>query len=58
MVDRYETTFGIRTIEFTATGGFLLNGQRVPINGVCDHHDLGALGAAINIRALERQIGS
>ena len=48
--------FGIRTIKFTADNGFLLNGKRVPLNGVCDHHDLGALGAAINIRALERQI--
>ena len=55
-VDRYETPFGIRTIEFTADNGFLLNGRRVPLNGVCDHHDLGALGAAINVRALERQI--
>jgi beta-galactosidase len=56
LVDRCETPFGIRTIEFTATNGFLLNGRRVPLNGVCDHHDLGALGAAINIRALERQV--
>jgi beta-galactosidase len=55
-VDRYETPFGIRTIEFTATNGFLLNGQRVPINGVCDHADLGALGSAVNTRGLERQI--
>jgi beta-galactosidase len=55
-VDSYETPFGIRTIKFTADSGFLLNGQRVPLNGVCDHHDLGALGAAINARALERQI--
>jgi beta-galactosidase len=54
--DRYETPFGVRTIEFTATNGFLLNGQRVPINGVCDHADLGALGSAINTRGLERQI--
>ena len=53
---RYETPFGIRTIKFTADNGFLLNGKRVPLNGVCDHHDLGALGAAINTRALERQI--
>jgi len=44
--------FGIRTIQFTSDNGFLLNGRRVPLNGVCDHHDLGALGAAINIRAL------
>ena len=56
LVDSYETPFGIRTIQFTADNGFLLNGKRVPLNGVCDHHDLGALGAAINIRALERQI--
>jgi beta-galactosidase len=56
VVDNYETPFGIRTIQFTANNGFLLNGKRVPLNGVCDHHDLGALGAAINIRALERQI--
>jgi beta-galactosidase len=56
VVDRYETPFGIRTIKFTADNGFLLNGQRVPLNGVCDHHDLGALGSAINSRALERQL--
>jgi len=55
-VDCYETPFGIRTIQFTADNGFLLNGERVPLKGVCDHHDLGALGAAINTRALERQI--
>ena len=56
VVDQYETPFGIRTIEFTVTNGFLLNGQRVPIQGVCDHHDLGALGSAVNTRALERQV--
>ncbi len=55
-IDCYETPFGIRTIQFTADDGFLLNGKRVPLNGVCDHHDLGALGAAINTRALERQV--
>jgi len=56
VVDRCETPFGVRTIEFTADDGFLLNGQRVPLHGVCDHHDLGALGTAINIGALARQI--
>jgi len=55
-VDAYNTPFGIRAIQFTADKGFLLNGKRVPLNGVCDHHDLGALGAAINTRALERQV--
>jgi beta-galactosidase len=56
IVDQVENNFGIRTIEFTATGGFLLNGKRVPLNGVCDHADLGALGSAINTRGLERQV--
>ena len=56
VVDVYETPFGIRTIEFTVDKGFFLNGQHIQLNGVCNHHDLGALGAAINTRALERQI--
>ena len=56
MLDSYETPFGIRTIQFTANNGFLLNGKRVAIKGVCDHHDLGSLGSAINVRALERQV--
>ncbi len=54
--DRYETVFGIRTIKFDRVGGFFLNGEHVRINGVCDHHDLGPLGTAINVRALQRQI--
>jgi beta-galactosidase len=56
VVDRLETPFGIRSIAFTADRGFLLNGERVAIQGVCDHHDLGALGVALNVRALERQL--
>jgi len=56
MIDAYETTFGIRTIKFDVDKGFLLNGEHIRINGVCDHHDLGPLGSAINVRALERQI--
>src|SRR5205823_704766 len=55
--DLVETTFGVRTIEFTKDNGFLLNGKRVPIRGVCLHHDLGCLGAAVNRRAIERQLG-
>jgi beta-galactosidase len=55
-VDTYETPFGIRTIKFDPEKGFFLNGEHVPLNGVCDHHDLGALGSAINVRALERQV--
>ena len=56
VVDSYETTFGVRTIAFTADDGFHLNGRRVQIKGVCLHHDLGALGAAFNLRAAERQL--
>ena len=55
-LDHYETPFGIRTIQFDANQGFFLNGKHVRLNGVCDHADLGALGTAINARALERQI--
>ncbi|MGE5395087.1 MAG: sugar-binding domain-containing protein, partial [Candidatus Saccharibacteria bacterium] len=46
-VDKYTTPFGIRSFEFTADRGFFLNGKPIKINGVCDHHDLGCLGAAI-----------
>ena len=56
VVDETETTFGVRTIQFTPRDGFLLNRKRVKIQGVCDHHDLGALGTAINTRALQRQL--
>ncbi len=56
IIDTYETNFGIRTIQFTADNGFLLNGKRVQLQGVCNHHDLGALGSAFNVRAAERQL--
>ena len=56
VVDTYETPFGIRSIRFTPDQGFLLNGQRVQFKGVCNHHDLGALGTAFNVRAAERQL--
>jgi beta-galactosidase len=56
LVDRVRTVVGIRTASFTADDGFQLNGSRVPIRGVCLHHDLGALGAAFNVRAAERQL--
>lgn len=54
--DNYETTLGIRSIGFDTAKGLLLNGKHIKINGVCNHHDLGFLGAAINRRALERQL--
>ncbi|SEN44224.1 beta-galactosidase [bacterium A37T11] len=56
LVDAYETPFGIRSIRFDADSGFYLNGQYLKIRGVCLHHDLGALGAAFNLRAAERQL--
>ena len=55
IVDEFETEFGIRHIEFKKEG-FYLNGKAVELNGVCMHHDLGPLGAAVNYRATERQM--
>ena len=55
-LDRQSTKVGIRTVSFSKEGGFQLNGQRRKIKGVCLHHDLGPLGAAINKTALIRQI--
>ena len=55
-IDRQTTRMGIRTVTFSKEGGFQLNGVRRSIKGVCLHHDLGPLGAAINKTALIRQI--
>ena len=54
--DEYTTTFGIRTIEMIPDKGFYLNGKKVVFKGVCNHHDLGPLGAAVNEAALRHQI--
>lgn len=56
VIDSYETNFGFRSINFDAAKGFSLNGKPMKILGVCLHHDLGALGAAVNVRAMERQL--
>ncbi len=56
VVDAYNTPFGIRTFKFTTDKGFFLNGKHVEINGVCLHHDLGSLGAAVNKRAIKREL--
>ena len=56
LIDSYETKFGIRTIKWDAEKGLRLNGERLYLQGVCNHHDLGALGSALNFRALERQL--
>ena len=58
VVDRQFTTFGFRTIALSSDSGFSLNGRHVKLNGVCMHHDLGALGAAFNVTALRRQFKS
>ena len=54
--DVYSQTFGIRFFNFDADNGFSLNGKAMKINGVCNHHDLGALGAAVNHCAIQRQL--
>ncbi len=56
IVDESETSFGFRTFEFTANDGFFLNGKHFQIKGVNLHHDHGPLGAAFNLRAMERQL--
>lgn len=56
LVDEYETPLGIRYFSFDPNKGFFLNGESVKIKGVCNHHDLGFLGAAVNTRAIERQL--
>lgn len=56
IVDSYETPFGIRSLKFDPNQGFFINGEHVSLKGVCEHHDLGALGSAVNFRALQRQL--
>ena len=56
LVDEYSTRFGIRTIEIIPEKGFFLNGKLTKFKGVCNHHDLGPLGAAVNDAAIRRQI--
>ncbi len=55
-VDEYTTRFGIRSIEIVADKGFFLNGRHRKFQGVCNHHDLGPLGAAVSVAALRRQL--
>jgi beta-galactosidase len=56
LTDSYETRFGIRELRFDPNQGVIVNGERIYIKGVNQHHDLGALGAAFNTRAAERQL--
>ncbi len=55
-VDIFETRFGIRSVTYDPDKGLLVNGERIAIQGVDQHHDLGALGTAFNVRAAERQL--
>ena len=55
-IDRYETRFGLRDLVFTGSEGLQVNGERIQIQGVNEHHDLGAIGAAFNYRAAERKL--
>ena len=54
--DAYTTRFGIRTLEIVPDKGFFLNGKMTKFKGVCNHHDLGPLGGAVNMAAIRRQI--
>ncbi|MGJ4728034.1 beta-galactosidase GalB [Luteimonas sp. SDU101] len=56
VIDRYETRFGIRDVQWDADRGVVVNGEHIVLNGVNQHHDLGALGAAFNQRAAQRQL--
>ena len=56
LVDEVQISFGIHSINFDSENGFFLNNKPLKIHGVCMHHDLGALGAAFNYRAAERQL--
>jgi beta-galactosidase len=56
LLDEVETRFGIRSISYTPEHGFLLNGETRKFKGVCNHHDLGPLGAAVHKDALRHQI--
>lgn len=55
-VDSYSTRFGIRSVEVRNGEGFFLNGEKRQFKGVCNHHDLGPLGAAVNKAALRHQL--
>lgn len=56
IIDKYETPFGVRSLRFDPKEGVIVNGERIRLNGVNQHHDLGALGAAFNERAAQRQL--
>lgn len=56
IVDTYESTFGIRSLIFDPNQGVLVNNELIKLQGVNEHHDIGAIGAVFNIRAAERKL--
>ena len=56
VIDTYETTTGFRSFKFDPQTGFWLNGKNFKLNGVCEHHDFGCLGAALNEDAMHRKL--
>jgi len=56
IIDEYKTRYGIRSFTFNNHTGFVLNGKSIKIKGICNHSDLGCLGAAINKSAIKRQL--
>lgn len=56
VIDRYTSKFGIRTVEMSREHGFRLNGKQMKLQGMCLHHDMGAIGTATNVYALKRQL--
>ena len=56
VVDVATTTTGFRDVKFDARKGFFLNGRNIKLNGVCEHHDFGCLGAAVNEDAMHRKL--
>ena len=55
-IDEYRTGFGFRDIVLDPDRGFIINGRNIKLNGVCEHHDLGALGSAYNSKAMRRKL--
>ncbi|RKU49600.1 hypothetical protein DL546_009495 [Coniochaeta pulveracea] len=56
VIDSYESRFGVRDLQYDANKGLLVNGQHVYVQGINQHHDLGAIGAAFNYRAAQRHL--
>jgi len=56
IIDEFQSTFGIRKLEYSAVNGFMLNGERVKMNGVCLHHDGGCVGAAVPIKIWQERL--